>query len=122
MGSAALADAVKSIRDWSMTEGRAAFTSPSKAAELFGSLALTGLGHGTDRAVLLGLAGHEPATVDPAAMAPTVASIRETRHIHLAGERSIPFDETRDLFFHRSTMFPPGSRTQHPNGRQSAWT
>ena len=38
MGSVALGDAIKSIRDWSMTEGRAALTSPSKAAELFGSL------------------------------------------------------------------------------------
>src|SRR5580692_1091670 len=46
-------------------------------AELFGSLALTGLGHATDRAVLLGLAGNEPASIDPAAIASTVASIRE---------------------------------------------
>jgi L-serine dehydratase len=36
--------------------------------DLYGSLALTGLGHGTDRAVLLGLAGNEPATIDPAAI------------------------------------------------------
>ena len=53
-------------------------------AELFGSLALTGIGHGTDRAVLLGLAGNEPATIDPAIIAPTVASIRETGSISLA--------------------------------------
>ncbi len=85
-------------------------------AELFGSLALTGLGHATDRAVLLGLAGNEPATIDPASIDTTVASIRETRHIQLAGARSIPFVEASDLLFHRSTMFPPGSQTQHPNG------
>ena len=85
-------------------------------AELFGSLALTGLGHATDRAVLLGLAGNEPATIDPASIAATVASIREAQHIHLAGVRSIPFVENRDLIFHRSIMFPPGAHTQHPNG------
>ncbi len=84
--------------------------------ELFGSLALTGLGHGTDRAVLLGLAGNEPATIDPAEIAPTVASIREMHRLTLAGQRSIPFEEMRDLVFNRSTMFPPGSLTQHPNG------
>ncbi len=45
-------------------------------ADLFGSLALTGLGHATDRAVLLGLAGNEPASIDPAAIESTVAAIR----------------------------------------------
>src|SRR5215469_3161521 len=58
---------------------------------LYGSLALTGMGHGTDRAVLLGLAGNEPSSVDPAAIAPTVASIRETGRICLAGTYSILF-------------------------------
>jgi L-serine dehydratase len=85
-------------------------------ADLFGSLALTGLGHATDRAVLLGLAGNEPATIDPGSIADTVASIRETKQLMLAGARAISFDETRDLLFHRSTMFPPGAQTQHPNG------
>jgi len=84
--------------------------------ELYGSLALTGLGHGTDRAVLLGLAGNEPSTIDPAEIAPAIASIRESGRIPLAGRHSIPFDETRDLIFQRSTMFPPGARMQHPNG------
>ena len=84
--------------------------------ELYGSLALTGLGHGTDRAVLLGLAGNEPATIDPAEIAPTVAGIRESGRIHLAGRHSIAFSETRDLLFDRATMFPPGAHLQHPNG------
>jgi len=84
--------------------------------DLYGSLALTGLGHGTDRAVLLGLAGNEPATIDPAGIAPTVATIRETGRICLAGVRWIPFLETRDLLFQRSAMFPPGARIEHPNG------
>ena len=85
-------------------------------AELFGSLALTGLGHATDRAVLLGLAGNEPATIDPASVAATVTQIRETGSITIAGQRLIPFDESSDLLFHRSTMYPPGAQTSHPNG------
>ena len=88
--------------------------------DLYGSLALTGLGHGTDRAVLLGLAGNEPAAIDPAAIESTIAEIRATKALKLAGVRSIPFDETRDLLFRRETMFPPGARTQHPNGLRLA--
>ncbi|MGP8173514.1 MAG: L-serine ammonia-lyase [Terracidiphilus sp.] len=85
-------------------------------AELFGSLALTGLGHGTDRAVLLGLSGNEPAGIDPSAIESTVAEIRAARRINLAGARTIPFQESSDLLFQRAQMFPPGARTQHPNG------
>jgi L-serine dehydratase len=84
--------------------------------DLYGSLALTGLGHGTDRAVLLGLAGNEPASIDPAVIESTVAEIRATKRLKLAGERSVEFDETRDLRFRRETMFPPESKTEHPNG------
>jgi L-serine dehydratase len=84
--------------------------------DLYGSLAHTGLGHGTDRAILLGLSGHEPSTVDPAMMAPTVASIRDTGHICLAGRHWIPFTEERDLLFERAMMYPPGARIEHPNG------
>ena len=85
-------------------------------AELYGSLALAGLGHATDRAVLLGLAGNEPATIDPTAMDSTVTGIRTARRIDLAGIRSIHFDEATDLLFHRDEMFPPGAQTEHPNG------
>ncbi|HUN83884.1 MAG TPA: L-serine ammonia-lyase [Terracidiphilus sp.] len=85
-------------------------------AELYGSLALTGVGHGTDRAVLLGLAGNEPATIDPAAIDSTVAEVRASKRIKLAGTEAIEFDETRDLLIHRDQMYPPGAATQHPNG------
>ncbi len=85
-------------------------------ADLYGSLALTGLGHATDRAVLLGLAGNEPATIDPACIASTIDSIRQSKSLRLAGERSIDFVEERDLLFHRDVMFPPGAGLQHPNG------
>jgi L-serine dehydratase len=85
-------------------------------AELYGSLALTGLGHATDRAVLLGLAGYEPATIDPAAIERTVAAIRAAKQIELAGKWTIPFDEPHDLLFERAVMYPPGAKMQHPNG------
>ncbi len=88
--------------------------------ELYGSLALTGLGHATDRAVLLGLAGNEPASIDPATIELTVKRIREALQIELAGTRSIPFDEPNDLLLHRDTMYPPGASTQHPNGLRLA--
>jgi L-serine dehydratase len=84
--------------------------------ELYGSLALTGLGHATDRAVLLGLAGNEPASIDPAAIESTVAEIRAAGRINLAGVRGIRFEEDRDLLFDRAVMYPPGAITKHPNG------
>ena len=84
--------------------------------DLYGSLALTGLGHGTDRAILLGLAGNEPGSIDPAAIESTVAAIRASRNIELAGKRRLEFDEARDVVFHRDEMFPPDTHTRHPNG------
>jgi len=86
--------------------------------ELFGSLALTGLGHATDRAVLLGLSGQQPDQVDPGSIDAMIASIRKDRELRWNGTRPIPFDESTDLLFHRDRMFPPGGEaaTAHPNG------
>ncbi len=84
--------------------------------DLYGSLALTGLGHGTDRAILLGLAGNEPASIDPAAIDSTVAQIRASHTMNVAGKRGLEFDEARDVVFHRDQMYPPGAQTRHPNG------
>jgi len=81
------------------------------AAQLYGSLALTGLGHCTDRAVLLGLEGHEPATIDPAVMGPSLERIRSSGRLQLGGTHEIEFDEPMDLLFHRDQTLP-----QHPNG------
>ena len=85
-------------------------------ADLYGSLALTGKGHATDRAVLLGLSGNEPATINPAAIESTVAAIRTAKEIKLAGGAILFFDEADNLFSHRDMMFPPGAKMQHPNG------
>ncbi|HEX3684920.1 MAG TPA: L-serine ammonia-lyase [Bryobacteraceae bacterium] len=80
-------------------------------AELYGSLALTGVGHGTDKALLLGLSGEMPEEVDPARVDSIVSEIRETKRLRVFGRREIEFDETRDLLFHNDMILP-----QHPNG------
>ena len=76
------------------------------ACELFGSLALTGHGHATDTAVLLGLAGGRPETVDPDRIAGQVAAIRADKWLDLAGSKRILFDEPADLIFHRGKFLP----------------
>ena len=79
--------------------------------ELYGSLALTGRGHGTDRAVVLGLLGEEPDRVDPAHIDGLVRGVRKSQRIAVMGGPPIPFDEARDLLF-RGDIVLPG----HPNG------
>jgi L-serine dehydratase len=79
--------------------------------ELFGSLALTGLGHATDRAVLLGLSGEEPERVDPATISGKVANIRQRKEIALLGSVVVPFHEDRDLLFLKTQTLPG-----HSNG------
>jgi len=80
-------------------------------AQLYGSLALTGLGHCTDRAVLLGLEGHRPAEMDPGAIEPALARIRTSGRLQLGGRHEIVFDEPLDLLFHRDQTLP-----LHTNG------
>ncbi len=79
--------------------------------ELFGSLALTGLGHATDRAILLGLAGEKPETVNPQAIEQIVLEIRTEEEIAVLGTRRIRFIEARDLVFLNDEVLPA-----HPNG------
>ena len=70
-------------------------------ANLYGSLALTGLGHGTDRAILLGLSGELPDQVGPETIAPKLAAIRANKELPLAGTHRVSFDEKLDLRFHK---------------------
>jgi L-serine dehydratase len=84
--------------------------------ELYGSLALTGHGHGTDRAILLGLSGEEAATIDPATIEPKLAEIRSSGRLSILGKHPVSFREAEDLLFCREQMIPPGAVTQHPNG------
>src|SRR5690348_4651147 len=67
--------------------------------DLYGSLALTGRGHGTDRAVLLGLSGEAPDRIDPDQVEPKVRRIREQQTLRLDGRREIPFREKDDVRF-----------------------
>jgi len=75
-------------------------------ANLFGSLALTGHGHMTDRAVLLGLSGELPDLIAPESIAPKLEAIRSTKSLPLAGIRAIEFEEKRDLLFHKDKTLP----------------
>ena len=74
-------------------------------AQLYGSLGATGKGHGSDKAVLLGLAGHEPDTVDVEAIPALLDAIR-AGSLSLLGEQLLRFDETRDLVFKRRESLP----------------
>ncbi|HEY4233387.1 MAG TPA: L-serine ammonia-lyase [Lacipirellulaceae bacterium] len=78
---------------------------------LYGSLALTGKGHGTDKAILLGLGGATPEEIDPDEVEPRVAAIRANQKLPLPGGPTIAFDEARDLLWLRKESLP-----QHPNG------
>jgi L-serine dehydratase len=92
------------------SEGLLAQTA-SVRAELFGSLGATGHGHGTPKAVLLGLEGNSPRTVEIAQGAADVERIQATRRLSLLGSHEIAFDPDTDLVLHRRRALP-----YHPNG------
>lgn len=79
--------------------------------ELYGSLALTGKGHGTDKAILNGLEGHAPETVDPSTMTPRMQAIFTEKKLNLAGKKIITFDATEDLVLFQKKTLP-----KHSNG------
>ncbi len=86
--------------------------------ELYGSLGFTGKGHGSDRAVILGLEGEDPATVDVDAIAARVARAEKDKHVTLVGTQRVQFDPAHDLVFKRKETLP-----LHPNGMKfSAFT
>ncbi len=79
--------------------------------DLYGSLALTGKGHGTDRGILLGLIGERPDTVCPETIEAKIAGVARGCQLALWGGRAIPFNVREDLLFHASESLPA-----HPNG------
>src|SRR5580658_8955735 len=84
--------------------------------DLYGSLALTGIGHGTDRAIQMGVLEQSPDTVDLDTIDARIESLRATHQLHLLGQHAVKFDPATDLCFHRDQMYPnPGAAT-HPNG------
>lgn len=79
--------------------------------ELLGSLGATGKGHGSDKAVLLGLQGEQPRTVNIDEIEPILARIRDTKQLQLPSGQTLPFVESRDLVMHKRRSLP-----FHPNG------
>jgi L-serine dehydratase len=75
-------------------------------AEVFGSLALTGRGHGTDKAVLMGLEGNMPNLIDPDIIPDALARIRGEKKIRLLGKHEIAFDEKHDLIMNKRQKLP----------------
>ena len=80
-------------------------------AEVFGSLALTGRGHGTDKAVLCGIEGEWPDRIDPDTIPERLKRIREEKKIRVLGTHEIPFNEKTDLVMNKRQKLP-----YHTNG------
>jgi L-serine dehydratase len=78
---------------------------------LYGSLALTGKGHGTDKAIVLGLEGATPEGIDPDKVEPRIAAIQQSDRLTLENGPTIPWNESKQLLFLRKESLP-----QHPNG------
>ena len=79
--------------------------------ELYGSLALTGKGHGTDKAIINGLEGRNPETVDPTTMVPRMQEVLASQQLNLGGKKNITFVEQRDFLFLQKEFLP-----KHSNG------
>jgi len=91
---------------------RAAFNSITEVTvQLYGSLALTGKGHGSDKAVILGWSGFEPDKVDVQMISSALTLARQDNQLNLFGERTIAFDEALNILFLRDQFLP-----EHPNG------
>lgn len=78
--------------------------------DLYGSLALTGRGHATDRAVVLGLAGYEPATVPSEIVSTLPEAVRLAGEVNLAGHKMVPWVDGKHLRWHGDQALP-----RHPN-------
>ena len=78
---------------------------------LYGSLGATGKGHGTDTAVMLGLEGAQPDTIDPDTVASRLSAMRASKTLRIGGQKEIAFVEKTDLLFLRRETL-----SYHPNG------
>jgi L-serine dehydratase len=91
---------------------REQFTTTTRVKiELYGSLALTGKGHGTDKAILNGLEGKEPESVNPDSMIPRMHEILASQKLFLGGIKEIAFHEDTDFPFLQKEVLP-----KHSNG------
>ncbi len=97
--------ACRFVQKWLEENGNLARTARVRS-EVFGSLALTGRGHGTDKAVMMGLEGHMPNAVDPDVIPDALARIRGEKKIRLLGRHEIAFDEKHDLIMNKRQKLP----------------
>ena len=97
--------AARFVQRWLVEAGQLERTARVRA-EVFGSLALTGRGHGTDKALLLGLEGHLPNAIDPDIIPATLERVRTQRQLQLAGRHAIGFEEKRDLVMNKRQKLP----------------
>jgi len=86
-------------------------------AHLYGSLALTGVGHATDKAVILGLMGETPQGVDPQAVDDMLAEAELDGELKLLGQKRVPFSAKTNLVWHKASTLP-----EHPNGMRFVLT
>ena len=97
--------AARFVEKWLVDTGDLQRTARIRA-EVYGSLALTGRGHGTDKAVLMGLEGHWPNEIDPDIIPAALERIRGERRIRLFDRHEISFDEKADLLMHKRQKLP----------------
>ncbi len=102
--------AARFVEHWLRDAGRLQDVARIRA-EVFGSLALTGRGHGTDKAVLMGLEGHWPNLIDPDVIPAALERIRGEKRVLLGGTHPVAFDEKRDLVMNKRQKLP-----YHTNG------
>ena len=106
--------AARFVDRWLVETGRIGDVARVRA-EVFGSLALTGRGHGTDKAVMMGLEGHMPNLIDADIIPAALERIRGEKRIRLAGNHEIAFVEKRDLLMNKRQKLP-----YHTNGMRFA--
>ncbi|WP_018918523.1 L-serine ammonia-lyase [Vreelandella zhanjiangensis] len=76
---------------------------------LYGSLSATGIGHGTDHAIVMGLLGERPDTIDPSIINPSIAALKDNCCLSLGRQKDVPFEWDRDIIFHEESL------PHHPN-------
>src|SRR3546814_5150422 len=102
--------AARFVEHWLDECGRLQEVTRSRA-EVFGSLALTGRGHGTDKAGLMGLEGQLPNLIDPDIISAALERIRGEKRVLLGGRHAVAFDEKRDMVMNKRQKLP-----YHTNG------
>ena len=106
--------AARFVERWLLQEGNLSACTRIKV-ELFGSLALTGKGHGSDKAILLGLESQWPHLINPDNIEPMLARIRKEKNLQLSAHKTLVFDEKTDLAFNKRQKLP-----FHSNGMRFA--